>query len=72
MFDGASSSLQSPPHITVERTRLALSILYGPTPQDSGATQQLDDDLGEYFPHFLWVLRDFALQLKGETFRFHP
>ena len=22
------------------------------------------DELGEYFPSFLWVVRDFALQLK--------
>lgn len=26
-----------------------------------------DHDIGQFFPHFYWVLRDFSLDLKGKT-----
>jgi hypothetical protein len=26
-----------------------------------------EQDIGQFFPHFYWVLRDFSLDLKGKT-----
>ncbi len=34
---------------------------------NSRKTGEGDSKIGEYLPHFYWVLRDFSLDLKGKT-----
>ena len=37
---------------------------------NSDATES-ESEMCKYFPYFYWVLRDFSLDLKGKTEKYH-